>query len=64
MKVLLVESGIRTNLYLYNLESWALESGIQVPDDNKSGIKYLKTGIHGIESRNLDYLGFPHMEDA
>ena len=30
VKVLLVESGIGTNLYLYNLESWALESGIQV----------------------------------
>ena len=30
VKVLLVESEIRTNLYLYNLESWALESGIQV----------------------------------
>ena len=52
-KFVLVESGI-LGIGIRNTSS----------DDNKSGIKYLKTGIHGIESRNLDYLGFPHMEDA
>ena len=52
-KFVLVESGI-LGIGIRNTSS----------DDNKSGIKYLKTGIHGIESRNLDYLGFPPMEDA
>ena len=58
--------GIRNPNKFVLVESGILGIGIRntSSDDNKSGIKYLKTGIHGIESRNLDYLGFPHMEDA
>ena len=58
--------GIRNPNKFALVESGILGIGIRntSSDDNKSGIKYLKTGIHGIESRNLDYLGFPHMEDA
>ena len=41
------DSGIR-EFYLGNLESWALESGIQLKE---SGIQYLESEMHGVESR-------------
>ena len=58
------DSGIR-EFYLGNLESWALESGIQLKEsgillmigignpsttDKESAIQYLETGMHGVES--------------
>ena len=63
------------NFCLWNLESWALESGIQLKESGillrigiqskvpleKTGIKRLESGIHGVESRNQDCLGFPYM---
>ena len=77
------ESGFwnQRNFCLWNLESWALESGIKesrnqgikesgillrigiqskVPLE-KTGIKCLESGIHGVESRIQDCLGFPNM---
>jgi len=59
---------------LWNPESWALESGIQLKEsripikieiqdlsstEKESGIQYLESGIHGVESRIEDCLGFP-----
>ena len=57
------DSGIR-EFYLGNLESWALESGIQHKEsgillmigiqettDKESAIQYLESGMHGVESR-------------
>ena len=79
------ESGFwnRWNFCLWNLESWALESGIQLKESGillrigiqskvplektgikcleKTGIKCLESGIHGVESRIQDCLGFPNM---
>ena len=71
------ESGFwnRRNFCLWNLESWALESGIQLKESGillrigiqskvpleKTGIKCLESGIHGVESRIQDCLGFPNM---
>ena len=63
------------NFCLWNMESWALECGIQlnesgillrigiqskVPLEN-TGIKCLESGINGVESRIQDCLGFPYM---
>jgi len=37
-------------------------SGVQNPSSTeKNGIKYLESGIHGVESRIQDCLGFPYM---
>ena len=71
------ESGVWNpwNFRLWNLESWALECGIQLNESGillrigiqskmpleKTGIKCLESGIHGVESRIQDYLGFPNM---
>ena len=63
------------NFCLWNLESWALESGIQLKESGillgigiqskvpleKTGIKCLESGIHVVESRIQDCLGFPNM---
>ena len=63
------------NFWLWNLESWALEYGGQLNESGillrigiqfkvpleKTGIKCLESGIHGLESRNQDCLGFPYM---
>ena len=64
------------NFCLWNLESWALESRtqlkesgiyqqlesrIQGPLTKKCRIRYLESGIHGMESRIQDCLGFPQM---
>ena len=38
-----------------------LESRFQVPL-TETGIQYLESGIHGVESRIQDCLGFPYME--
>ena len=65
----------RRNFCLWNLESWALESGIQLKESGillrigiqskvpieKTGIKCLESGIHGLESRIQDCFGFPNM---
>ena len=60
-KFLLVESGIRNPEYnSRNSESHQrLESRIQVPL-TKIGIQYQESGIHGVESRIKDRLGFPY----
>ena len=57
-------------------ESWALKTGIQIKEsgilltigignprytDKESRIQYLKSGIHGVESRFQDCLGFPYI---
>ena len=71
------ESGVWNpwNFCLWNLESWALECGIQLNESGillrigiqskmpleKTGIKCLESGIHGVESRIQDCLGFPNM---
>ena len=70
---LLVESGIRG---LVKLEPWVLECGIQLKEsrilltigiwdpgstDKESRIQYLESGIHGVESRIQDGLGFLYM---
>ena len=59
---------------LCNLESWTLESGIPLKEseipltikiqnpssaDKESGIQYLESGIHGVESRIQNCLAFP-----
>ena len=63
------------NFCLCNLEFWALECGIQLNESvillrigiqskvllEKTGIKCLELGIHVVESRIQDCLGFPHM---
>ena len=63
------------NFCLCNLEFWALECGIQFNESvillrigiqskvllEKTGIKCLELGIHVVESRIQDCLGFPHM---
>ena len=62
------------NFCLWNPESWALESGIQLKESGipltigiqnpsstaltKTRIQYLESGIHGVESRIQDCLGF------
>ena len=53
MKYLLVESRIRENLKicLWNQESWALESGIQLEE---SGV-LLKIGIQNLSSIDKDW---------
>ena len=67
------ESG---KIMLENPQSWALESGIQLNESKsheqlqsrfqvpltETGIQYLESGIHGVESRIQDCLGFPYME--
>ena len=45
------------NFCLWNPKSWALESGMQVPL-TKTGIQYLKSGIHSVEWRIQDCPGF------
>ena len=64
------------NFYLWNLESWALECGIKLNESGillrigiqfnvpleKTGIRCLESGIHGVESRIQDCLGFPSMK--
>ena len=72
VKFLLVETGKRENFTcgirnpgLWNPEYSSrnpksylgLESRIQVPL-TKTGLKYLESGIHGVESRIQDRLGF------
>ena len=60
---------------LWNPVSWALESRVQVKESGilpglesrfripltKTGIKFLESGIQGMESRIQDCLGFPCM---
>ena len=49
---------------LWNPVSWALESRIQLKESGillRIGIKYLESGIHGMESRIQDCHGFPCM---
>ena len=71
------ESGLWNpwNFCLWNPKSWALESGIQLKESGillrigiqskvpleKTGIKCLESGIHGLESRLQDCFGFPNM---
>ena len=69
---------IRRNLCLWNLEPWALESGMQPKEpgiplrietwnpsstDKGSGIQYLESGIHSLESSPIhqDCLGLAYM---
>ena len=40
---------------------WRLEFRIQIPL-TKTGIQYLESGMHGVESKIQDCLGFPYME--
>ena len=55
---------------LWNLESWALECGIKLDESGiqsnfqleKTGVRCLESGIHGVESRIQDCLGFPYMK--
>ena len=63
------------NFCLCNLESWVLECGVQLNESGillrigvqskvpleKTGKKCLESGIHGLESRIQDCLGFPYM---
>ena len=63
------------NFCLWNLESWVLECGVQPNESGillrigvqskvpleKTGKKCLESGIHGLESRIQDCLGFPYM---
>ena len=72
------ESGFRNpwNVCLWNLESWALECGIKLNESGillrigiqsnvqleKTGIWCLESGIHDVESRIQDCLGFPYMK--
>ena len=63
------------NFCLWNLESWVLECGVQLNESGillkigvqskvpleKTGKKCLESGIHGLESRIQDCLGFPYM---
>ena len=64
-RFLLVESGI-LGFGIWNV---AKESGISLKigiwnpssTDKENGIQYLETGIHGVESRIQDCLGFPYM---
>lgn len=49
-----------------NPDLWNPEYGVKNPDPNKdwnpeSKIQYLKSGIHGVESRFQDCLGFAYM---
>ena len=68
------ESGIRENfacrirnpgkLCFWNLESWVLESGIQLKESGiplTIGIKNINSGIRVEESRIQECLGYPHM---
>ena len=60
------ESGFRNpyNFCSWNPVSLALESRIQLNESGillRIGIKYLESGIHGMESRIQDCLGFPCM---
>ena len=61
-KLLLVESGIRNRrkFCLWNLESWALESGIQVKE---SGIP-LKIGIQNPSSTDKDWNPVPGIRNS
>ena len=64
------------NFCHWNLESWTLESGIQLkesgilstieirnpsPTEKESRIDYLESGIHGVEPRIQTCLGFPYI---
>ena len=59
------------NCCLRNPESWALESGIQrkkygIPLRHtfpltKTGIKYMESGVNGVESKIREFLGFSYM---
>ena len=70
------EIQIPGNFSLWNLESWTLESGIQLkesgipstieipnpsPTEKESRIEYLESGIHGVESRIQTCLGFSYI---
>ena len=64
------------NFCFWNLKSWPLESGIQLKKSGvpltiktlnprssgkESKIEYLESGIHGVEPRIQDGLGFPYI---
>ena len=60
------------NSCLWNLESWALESEIQLKESgipltignwnpSSADMAYLESRIHGVESRIQDRFGFPYM---
>ena len=70
-----VESVIQRIFFLWNPQSWALESRIQFKEsgilltieiqnpsstDKDSRIQYLESGIQDVESRIQDCLGFPY----
>ena len=60
-KISLVESRI------LGFGIWNTAQGIRNPTNDqvplaKTGIQYLESGIHGVESRIQDCLGFPYME--
>ena len=59
-EILLMESGIQLKESRILLTT-GTGSGIQVPL-RKTGIHHLESGIHGVESRIQDCLGFPYME--
>ena len=56
---------------MWNPESWALESEVQLKESviplvigillTKTGIEYLEFGIRDVESRIPGYLGLPYM---
>ena len=56
---------------MWNPESWALESGVQLKESGitlvigilltKTGIEYLESGIRDVEFRIPGYLGLPYM---
>jgi len=54
-------------VHLWNPDSWTLETGIQLTEFAiplkrlESRIQYLKSRIHGVESRIQDCLDFPYM---
>ena len=56
----------------WNLESGALESGIPLTigirnpsfTEKESGIQFLESGIHGVESRIQDCPGFPYTDES
>ena len=64
-----MDSGIQENL---RIESEMLDFGIRNPTNKlesriqvlltKTGIEYLESGIHSVESTIQDCLGFPHMD--
>ena len=72
-KFLLVESGIRKTFLeesgILGSETWNTAQEIRNPvpgiwildsTDKESGIQYLESRVHGVESRIPDCLGFPY----